>query len=153
MSLYQLWETNTKIEVSRFSGWGQFFQCFCRSTSAYKSYHKWQRHLLICTCAHAKALLKLPNLSRFQLIVWLVSKFWFKKRILMYYAKLMDLLFENGFLGWGQFLQSFCINTRAYVILPVASPLVIWLICNCPVFVQIFCSNTIVLNYLFWFDF
>ena len=27
-----------------FSGWGQFLQSFCRSTSAYKSYHKWQSH-------------------------------------------------------------------------------------------------------------
>jgi hypothetical protein len=40
----------------------------------------------------------------------------FEKRILMYYSKLMDLLFENDFSGWGQFLQSFCRSTHAYVI-------------------------------------
>ena len=27
-----------------FLGWGQFLQSFCRSISAYKSYHKWRSH-------------------------------------------------------------------------------------------------------------
>ena len=38
-----------------------------------------------------------------------------KKDILViYYERLMVLLFENGFSGWGQFLQSFCRSTREY---------------------------------------
>ena len=32
----------------------------------------------------------------------------------------MVLLFENGFSGWGQFLQSFCRSTSEFVILRVA---------------------------------
>ena len=28
--------------VCRFSGWERFLQNFCRSTSAYKSYHEWR---------------------------------------------------------------------------------------------------------------
>ena len=51
----------------------------------------------------------------------------------------MVLLFENGFSGWGQFLQSFCRSTREYVISLVASPLVIWQIhlCSCKSFAKI----------------
>ena len=50
----------------------------------------------------------------------------------------MGLLLGNGFSGWGQFLQSFCRGTQAYVISLVAAPLVMWLVplqklCkNCP---------------------
>ena len=51
----------------------------------------------------------------------------------------MVLLFENGFSGRGQFLQSFCRSTREYVISLVASPLVIWQIhlCSCKSFAKI----------------
>ena len=51
----------------------------------------------------------------------------------------MVLLFENGFSGWGQFLQSFCRSTHEYVISLVASPLVIWQIhlCSCKSFSKI----------------
>ena len=51
----------------------------------------------------------------------------------------MVLLFENGFSGWGQFLQSFYRSTREYVISLVASPLVIWQIhlCSCKSFAKI----------------
>ena len=51
----------------------------------------------------------------------------------------MVLLFENGFSGWGQFLQSFCRSTREYVISLVALPLVIWQIhlCSCKSFAKI----------------
>ena len=41
----------------------------------------------------------------------------------------MVLLFENGFSGWGQFLQSFCRSTREYVI----SLVLLQKLCkNCP---------------------
>jgi hypothetical protein len=36
--------------------------------------------------------------------------------------RLMVLLFENGFSAWGQFLQSFCRSTSAFVISRVANP-------------------------------
>ena len=51
----------------------------------------------------------------------------------------MVLLFENGFSGWGQFLQSFCRSTREYVISLVALPLVLWQIhlCSCKTFAKI----------------
>ena len=51
----------------------------------------------------------------------------------------MVLLFENGFSGRGQFLQSFCRSTREYVISRVAKPLVIWQIhlCSCKSFAKI----------------
>ena len=51
----------------------------------------------------------------------------------------MVLLFENGFSGWGQFLQSFCRSTREYVISRVAKPRVIWQIhlCSCKSFAKI----------------
>ena len=51
----------------------------------------------------------------------------------------MVLLFENGFSGWGQFLQSFYRSTREYVISLMASPLVIGQIhlCSCKSFAKI----------------
>ena len=48
----------------------------------------------------------LCDLTRFSTFQFKCIKVLIKKRILMYYSKLMDLLFENGFSGWGQFLQS-----------------------------------------------
>ena len=58
----------------------------------------------------------------------------------------MDLLWENGFLGWGQFFQSFSISwsTHGYVISLLALPLEIWLVLQ-----QKLCKNcSIPKNYI-----
>ena len=69
----------------------------------------------------------------------------------------MVLLFENGFSGWGQFLQSFCRSTCEYVISLVASPLVIWQIhlCSCKSFAKIvpIQKNYILITQLFQTNF
>ena len=66
----------------------------------------WRSHV-ICKGFFSMTTLWFDKIFNFSVRMHRIFNFKKGDSSLMYYSKLMDLLLENGFLGWGQFLQSF----------------------------------------------